>query len=281
MVTVGTSVIASKVIGADVEPFLATALRHALALPVLIAMWAAMRLPQPVPKRRDMLLLAAQAAAGSVGYAVLLIHGTRLASAADAGVVAGTLPAMAALFSIVFLRERPTRRVLVAIACATVGVMLLAWGEPQLDATAAGPAAKLTGILLVLAAVACEAFFILGQKRLSAPLHPVAMSTLMCAGGLVLSAVPALMLWPSHASTFTASALAGIAWYAWVPTVIGFLLWHAGANRSTGSQAALATVCLPITALLLAAAFLGESIQAWQWAGLGAVMAAVTLASRR
>lgn len=195
--------------------------------------------------------------------------------------MAGTLPAMAALFSIVFLRERPTRRLLVAIAFATAGVMLLALGDAPSDQPTAGPAAKLAGIGLVLAAVACEALFILGQKRLSAPLHPVAMSTLMCGGGLVLSAVPAWLSWPSHASTFTVPALAGIAWHAWVPTVIGFLLWYAGANRSTGSQAALTTVCLPITALLLAAAFLGESIQVWQWAGLAAVLAAVALAARR
>ena len=35
MATVGTSVVASKLIGMQVEPFAATALRHLLALPVL------------------------------------------------------------------------------------------------------------------------------------------------------------------------------------------------------------------------------------------------------
>ena len=38
MMLVGTTVVVSKVIGAEVEPFLATALRHAVALPVLMGL---------------------------------------------------------------------------------------------------------------------------------------------------------------------------------------------------------------------------------------------------
>jgi len=40
MVLVGSTVVVSKVIGQDIEPFLATALRHAAALPIfLLLMW--------------------------------------------------------------------------------------------------------------------------------------------------------------------------------------------------------------------------------------------------
>jgi drug/metabolite transporter (DMT)-like permease len=283
MATVGTSVVASKLIGNAVEPFLATALRHALALPVLAAIWVALRLPFPRLSPRDGLVLLGQAAAGSVGYSVLLIHGTRLTSAADASVLAGTLPAVAAAFSVLFLGERLRARMVAAVACATAGIVMLALGgapgvgpEPAL---ANGPA-RMLGIGLVLAAVGCEALFILGQKRLAMPLHPVVMSTLMCAGGMSLSAaaaVPASALMGSH---FTTEALSAIAWYAWVPTVMGFLLWYAGANRSSGSEAALATVCLPLTAFLLAVLFLGEPVRAAQWAGLAVVVAAVVLAVR-
>lgn len=283
MATVGTSVIASKLIGNAVEPFLATALRHALALPVLAALWFILRLALPRPSLRDALVLLAQAAAGSVGYSVLLIHGTRLASAADASVVAGTLPAVAAAFSVLFLGERPRARMLAALVCATAGVVLLVLGGAPGSALAPGAAhagGRWLGIGLVLAAVGCEALFILGQKRLARPLHPVVMSTLMCAGGMVLSAAAAMPAGRLTSSRFTPEALAAIAWYAWVPTVMGFLLWYAGANRSSASQAALATVCLPLTAFLLAVMFLGEPVRPAQWAGLGVVVAAVVLAAR-
>lgn len=275
MAIVGTTVIASKIIGIHVEPFLATALRHAAALPIfLLIMWfTGTRWPRV--RGRDAVTLWVQAAAGSVGYTVLLIHGVNLSSAADAGIVAGTLPAMAALFAAVFLGERPGPRLVVSIVLATVGVMVVA-AAPGISADTG---TRLLGIALVLGAVACEAVFILGNKRLATPLPALAMSTLMSVGGLVLSLLPAVWLMPRTVSTFNTPAVMGILYYAWVPTVGGFLLWYAGSARTSGARASLATVWLPITALLLSAVFLGESIRFWQWVGLGCVVTAMVLAS--
>ncbi|MDC6168516.1 DMT family transporter [Paucibacter sp. XJ19-41] len=275
MLLVGSTVAVSKIIGADIEPFLATALRHAMALPVFV--WLAWRSGCVMPRlsRHDALLLLVQAAAGSVGYTVLLIQGVMWSSAADAGVVAGTLPAMAALLAVLMLGERPGLRLLGAIALATLGVMALALAP---DSAAATPT-RLLGIAAVLAAIACEAVFILGTKRLRQPLPPLLLSTLMCAGGLLLSVLPACYLARSTPSTLSPAALMGIAYYAWLPTVGGFVLWYAGSARTSGVRASLATAWLPVSALLLSALLLGEAVQPWQWAGLACVLAAVVLAS--
>jgi drug/metabolite transporter (DMT)-like permease len=282
MVLVGSTVVASKVIGEDMEPFLATVLRHALALPVFFGLmrWQGQRLPRV--GRRDAVLLLVQAAAGSVGYSVLLILGVTLASASDAGIVAGTLPAAAALFSALLLGERPGLRLGAAIVLATLGVMAVAF-TPDAGAGTAGTAGvqRLTGIALVLAAVVCEAVFILANKRLSRPIPALALSTLMSAGGLLLSLLPAVWLAVrgNGTPTLTAPALLGVVYYAWVPTVGGFLLWYAGSARTSGVRASLATVWLPVSALALSVGLLGESVRAWQWAGLGCVLAAMVLAA--
>jgi drug/metabolite transporter (DMT)-like permease len=275
MVLVGSTVVASKIIGQDIEPFLATALRHAAALPIFIAImwWTGARFQHV--SRHDAIILTIQAAAGSVGYTVLLIQGVVLSSAADAGIVAGTLPAMAALFAALFLGERPGPRLILAILLATAGVMVVAITP---DASSNNPT-RLRGIAMLLAAVACEAVFILGNKRLTTPMPALTMSTLMSVGGLAMSVVPAWLLYTSTPSTFTLPAVAGIAYYAWVPTVGGFLLWYAGSARTSGARASLATVWLPVSALLLSALFLREQIQVWQWVGLGCVLVAVLLAS--
>lgn len=274
MVLVGSTVVASKIIGQDIEPFLATALRHAAALPIFFAImwWTGARFQRV--SRQDAILLTIQAAAGSVGYTVLLIQGVVLSSAADAGIVAGTLPAMAALFAALFLGERPGPRLILAILLATAGVMVVA-----ITPDASSSPTRLRGIAMLLAAVACEAVFILGNKRLTTPMPALTMSTLMSVGGLALSVVPAWLLYTSTPSTFTLPAVAGIAYYAWVPTVGGFLLWYAGSARTSGARASLATVWLPVSALLLSALFLREQIQVWQWVGLGCVLVAVLLAS--
>ena len=68
MVLVGSTVVVSKIIGQDIEPFLATVLRHAAALPVFLFLMARTGARFPRVSRRDAALLLVQAAAGSVGY---------------------------------------------------------------------------------------------------------------------------------------------------------------------------------------------------------------------
>lgn len=284
MATVGTSVVASKLIGAAIEPFAATALRHALALPVLLLLCALKRPAWTRPDRRDALILLLQAASGSVGYTVLLVAGTSLTHAADAGVVAGTLPAMAALFAMLGLGERPGARAIAGIGLSTAGVLLLSLGGGAAESNAPAPQ-RMLGIALVLAAVACEVIFILGQKRLRRPIEPLSMATAMSAGGLLLSlpaAGVAHLL--GHADTFGSGAslwpaLAAVAWYAWVPTVIGFWLWYAGARHASATQAAAATAWLPVVAVAGAAVVLGERVSPVQMAALGLVLAGVLMAS--
>ena len=275
MVLVGSTVVVSKIIGDGMEPFLATVLRHALALPVFVALmvWRGERFPRV--GRRDALLLTLQAAAGSVGYSVLLIFGVMLSSAADAGVIAGTLPAVAALLSVALLGERGGARMLLSIALATAGAMAVALAPD----TGGHAPTRWLGILLVLAAVLCEAVFVLANKRLSQPIAVLPLSTLMSAGGLLLAAPFAWWFARDTPAHFTLQAVLGVLYYAWVPTVIGFLLWYAGSARTTGMRASLATAWMPVSALLLSAVVLGESIGAFQWLGLACVLLAMWLAA--
>jgi drug/metabolite transporter (DMT)-like permease len=277
MVTVGSTVVASKVIAGGLPPFTATALRFAMALPVFLLLLWVTRTPWPRPDRRDLVLLLCQAGLGSVGYTVLLILGVRWAPAASAGVVAGTLPAVAALVAVLALRERPGRYLVGSIVLATAGVLAISWPGEGSAGDSKSPAA-MAGNLLVLGAVVCEAMFILLNKRLRVPVRPLALSTLMTAFGLLLSLVPALFerAWEHPLPN---DALIGVAYYALVPTVLGFVLWFAGSARLKGAEAALFTALLPVSALILAALWLGESISLAQIGGAACVLGAVGLAS--
>src|SRR5262245_31644976 len=109
MVTVGSTVIGSKLIASGLPPFAATALRFAIALPLFAVLMRATGTRLPRLTSRNWALLILQAGAGSVGYTTLLISGLRYTSAADAGVVIGTLPVVSAAIAIVLLGERPQR----------------------------------------------------------------------------------------------------------------------------------------------------------------------------
>ncbi|MCW1410057.1 DMT family transporter [Rhizobium sp. 1AS11] len=267
MLTVGSTVVASKLIASGLPPFSATALRFAIAFPVLLLlMWATgARLPRF--SLHDRLILIIQAGAGSVGYTTLLISGLSLTSAADAGVIIGTLPVVSAAISILLLRERPQRALLLAVALATAGVLSIAF-TPD----AAG--GSLTGNALIFLAVVCEGLFILLNKRLKTEVAPLALSTLMAGIGFIVAAIPAIFEAPL-AHGISTSAVAAVVYYALVPTVGGFLLWYAGAERVSGTEAALFTALAPVSAVMLAFVILGEPVGLSQIAGIACVLAAV------
>ncbi|MBW8757586.1 MAG: DMT family transporter [Burkholderiales bacterium] len=275
MVTVGSTVVASRVIAAGLPPFTAAALRFAIALPVFLVLmrWRGHGLPRP--GLHDAGLLALQALCGSVGYAVLLVAGLRSTSAADAGVITGCLPAVGALVGLLLLRERPGARLVaaIALACAGVVAVVVAPGGDRGRHDLAGDA-------LVLAAVACEALFLLLNKRLRVPVAPLAQSTLMCGLGLAMTVVPALFeqAWARPADH---AALLSVVYYAVVPTIGGYLLWYAGAARVSAGVASLYTAVLPVSALVLAAVVLHEPIGAGQLLGAVCVLAAIAVARPR
>jgi len=197
-------------------------------------------------------------------------------SAATAGVLVGTLPIVCAAFAVVGLGERPTLRLLGAVALAALGVLIASgvnW--PVAGADGAMGAGRLFGMALVLAAVACEAFFILLNKRLRTPIEALPLSTLMCALGLLLAGAASLAMERPWQIAVDVSALQAVLYYALVPTVLGFVLWYAGAARVSGTEAALFTALSPISATLLANTFLHEAITPPQLAGMACVLAAV------
>lgn len=268
MVLVGTTVIASKVIAFGLPPFTATALRFALALPLFLLLMRVTGTQWPQLSRRDWLLLLLQAGAGSVGYTTLLISGLKLTPAADAAVIIGTLPVISAAIAIVVLGERPQRFVLLAVALAAAGLLSI------VVSTDGGREHSLTGNALIFGAVICEGMFILLNKRLGTEIPPLALSTLMAGLGGAIAVPIALAELPWTASTGM-PAIAAVVYYALVPTVGGFLLWYAGLEKVSGTEAAVFTALAPVSAVLLAFAVLGEPLAFNQLFGIGCVLAAV------
>lgn len=267
MATVGSTVIAGKWM-TELGPFTANALRLALALPAFLL---AMRLSgQTMPHlcKHDRWLLAAQAAAGSVGYTALLFLGLRMTSAANAGVIVGTLPVVALLLSVLLLGERPSARSWCAVILAAGGVLWMTAG-PQASGS-------IEGNLLVGAAVVCEGAFILLHRRLRAPLSPLVLSTLLVAIGLAGSIVPAAIELAA-APRLPAQAMLGAIYYAVVPTFAGFITWYAGSARVTAGEASLFTAVAPLTAMALSVMLLGETLGERQLVGAASVVGALVL----
>ena len=271
MMAAGSTVVVSRLIAAGLPPFTAAALRFAIALPIFLTLMRIRGVPLPRPGARDVLLLALQGLCGSVGYSVLLVLGMRTASAADAGVIAGSLPAVVALAGWLLLKERVRVRQWLAIGLACVGVAAIQLGGHAQSSTGSS---SLAGGALVFAAVVCEALFLVLDKRLRFPIEPLAQATLMCAFGLAFSLLPALAE-PASLHFIDQTALLCVVYYALIPTVCGYLLWYSGMGRVDAGRSALYTAVLPLSAVALAAMVLRESISRAQLVGAACVMAAI------
>lgn len=102
-----------------------------------------------------------------------MLYGVQLTSALGAGVTMAAIPAAVALLSRIFLGERIHPRVAAAIACAALGIALLALAR-QAPAAGGGAvnAASPLGYALLLAAVVCEASYVYPSAAFSATAPP-------------------------------------------------------------------------------------------------------------
>jgi len=195
-------------------------------------------------------------------------------SAVAAGVVMATLPAMVALLSWAFLRERIDRRMAAAIVCAVSGIGVLA----LMRGGSAGPG-PWWGYALLVGAVLCEASYVVIGKQLTAALSPRRISALINLWGLVL--VTPLGMWQALKFDFGQVAFPHwglLAFYALAASVWSVWLWMRGLQRVPAGRAGVFTVLLPVTAtsvgvLLLGEAFTGRHALAATLALTGLVLA--------
>ena len=224
---------------------------------------------------RDWLEIIAMTALGMVLYTVFILEGVKRTSGVDAGIILSTLPAVVALLGAVVMRERPGTAQIAAIGLAVSGVAMILTGTAS-----AGPQGSLLGNLLVGAAVACEAAFVLLSRRLSSVLTPM---RLAYAGSLVASVLSLpLVLWSGDLGqlggvSWTTWALA--AWYMLTASILSLWFWYRGIGHVETWMAGVCTACLPLSALGVSVVFLGESLSAAQATGAACVVVAILVGS--
>lgn len=269
----------------------------AAVFPVLLLAWlrfgiAALAMPhwlrRPADEapltRRTRGLVFLESFLGNFLFSICMLFGVRLTSAVSAGVIMASIPAVVAVGSWLFLRERITPRVAGAIACAAMGIGLLALAPaapPHGDAASTAAASRpWLGNLLVFCAVLCEAAYAVIGKSLTGKLGPKRISALINLWGFVLSAP--LGIW--MALRFDFGAVPPAMWlllvlYALAASIWTVWLWMTGLRSVPAAQAGVFTVMLPVSAALVGVAVLGESLSATQLAAFALALLGVVLAT--
>ncbi len=262
------------------------------AIPVMLLAWmrfgigalAMVRwLPRPpgeapmTPRTRGLLFL--ESFLGNFLFSVCMLYGVSLTSAVSAGVIMAAIPAVVALMSRAFLGERITGRTQAAIACAALGIALLASARGEATAAGSGDRAWL-GNLLVFGAVLCEAAYAVIGKSLTGALGPRRITALINLWGLAL--VTPFGLWQALSFDFggvPAQAWVLLVFYGLAASVWTVWLWMTGLRQVPAAQAGVFTVMLPVSAALVGVLALGETLGVAQAIALAVSLAGVLLAT--
>lgn len=275
MALVGSYVGLSRLLVASFPIFLLAWLRFGIAA-LAMAHWVRRAPGEERLTAPDRRLLFWLSFLGNFLFSIGMLYGVKLTSALAAGVTMAALPAVVALLAWFFLHERIGPRHWVAIGCAVGGIATLAL--VRAGTASAGPGLAV-GYLLLVAAVGCEASYVVIGKRLTARLSARRISALINLWGLALTTPLGLY----QAVSFDFAGVAPQTWallvfYALAASMWSVWLWMQGLQHVPAPQAGVFTVMLPVSAALVGVLWLGEPFGLGHALAFGMALAGLLLA---
>ena len=186
-----------------------------------------------------------------------------------------TAPVIVAGLSFIFLDERLTRKLVAALALATLGTVLL---TGLFDgARVGGAGAQILGVFLALGSATGYAVVVLSSRALAGRYHPLTPLT----GAF---AVGALVLLPFALVSGLTVRLGPLSWLTLlylglVPSALGYILFLSGMRTTPATAASIVTLLEPLTATLLAWLLFGERLGAAGLLGGALLVLAIVLLS--
>lgn len=201
----------------------------------------------------------------SVFWVLLYVAAYRLP-----GGVAATLGSVQALLVILLSRPllgTPIRAIAVALSLAGVGGVAL---------LVLGPDAALDpwGMLAAVAGAASMAAGTVLTRRWQAPVPALGLAAWqLTAGGLLL--LPLAWITEPALPRLDATNIGGLLWLTLAGAAITYWLWFRGLARLEPAAASMLGLASPVTAVILGWAWLGQSLNGVQLAGMAIVLASV------
>ncbi len=275
MAVVGAYVGFSKALVIVFPIFVLAWLRFGIAA-IAMTPWLRRTAGEAALDKRTHGLLFLESFFGNFLFSLCMLFGISHSSALAAGVIMAAIPAVVALLSWLFLKERIGWRVGIGIGCAIAGIALVALARDEDGELASG---SLLGSALLLGAVACEAIYVVLGKTLSARVGPKRISAVINLWGLALVTPFAIWQLPS----FTFGFIPISSWllllvYALAASVLTVWLWMTGLKHVPASSAGVFTVFLPISAAAVGVLVFGESFSAAQAGAFALALVGVVLA---
>jgi drug/metabolite transporter (DMT)-like permease len=246
----GSAFVAIRDVGKSMSPgsvALGRLLVSLVVLGVAAAIWR-----EPLPRRRDLLLIAAFGVLFLGVYSFTLNEAERLVDAGTAAMLINTGPILIAVLAGIFLEEGFPRWLFAGCGVALAGVLLIGLGNSQ-DGSRNG-----VGVALLLLAASAYATAVVIQKPVLARVSPLQLTWLGC---LAATAV-CLPFGPTLVGELEDAGPSEIGWIVYLglaPTALGFATWSFALRRMPAGRLASLAYLIPVVAIVLGWVLLGET----------------------
>ena len=271
------NVVLGRAISEAIPPVTFNVLRWTIAFGLLMPVaW-----PQLAGKgqvvRKHFIQLLMLAVPSTAIYNTFIYLGTRTTSAANAGLIVGTMPIAILILAALTGEERLTARRAAGIAISLAGVALvIARGSFTEELSFS------SGDLFIIGSVISWAVYSILLRRFAIPLGAFALLVVLSAIGVALC-IPfcAWELWHGGRIVWSLGTLAAIIYVGIFPSVIATIFWNVAVAKVGAGTAGIFTNLIPVFAIILAVILLSESIGTFQLVGMGLIFVAIWLVSER
>ena len=217
------------------------------------------------------------ALAGVTTYHLALNTGETRVPAGTASLIIALSPAVAAVLSALFLRERITPLKIFGLVVSFAGlVIVVAFGEGvQFDPQDLG-----YYLLVLLAACVWASYGVVGQVVMRRHSQARVMATTLTLAGLPLVALAPLDFWP-RALVWPASVWWAVVFLSLLCTVFAYIVWLNGIRYLGAARVQAFNYLVPFFAVLSGVVLLGERITWGQALGGALIVAGVIAINRR
>lgn len=269
----GTAAVAARVLAPEIGPTSVGLLRYIGLLALLLAGAAVLRLRMPRIARADWPAIFAMGLLQFGLFGWLFSAGFTYVSAARGTIVMATMPIQTLIIAALVGRERFTLLKLVGTLVGTLGVLVALWG----DRVSAGPeswkgdlclfgAGFVTALNSVLVGPYLRRYSVFSVSLLATLVGCVLLGAVFLATGAYREVLG-----------LSRQGWIAIAYFAAVPTFLGFITWSWALSRVAPTRVTVTVVLNPMTAALAGALLLGEPLGAQVGLGLVLVVLAIAL----
>jgi len=268
----GSTWLAIKVGLDGVPPFLAAGLRFLVSTAVVGAALAARRTPIALTRDDRICVLSLGVLIFWLNYALVYWAELHISSGLTA-VLFSTMPLVTALLSAFWTRsETLNARKIAGIVIGMAGTAILFWPRERLSAM------QVLGMASALGGSLASAANLVVVKRHGSRSDPFVLNFLGMAIGTVCLLLMSVVFERWDAVVWTTSNVLALAYLSLFGSVVAFSAYYALIKRMEATMVSLSTLVIPIVALALGRAFLGEEVTPAAVAGIVTVLAGVAVA---